>query len=220
MPGRRRYSPRRSTRATVDGDRRALIAKMLPDEHTRQVLLNLLSNACKFTKVVCSDRPVTFAPGRGRLATRPLPTGSPARGNTIGIADVACFAASAGAVPAVTMTSTLSRTNSAAISANRSLRPSAHRYSMATVWPSSQPSACRRRTNAATHELWANAVLDPRYPMVRNLADCCALATNGQAAAAPPRSAMNCRRITRSPRRHGPVATAAHRGRAPWQSLG
>jgi signal transduction histidine kinase len=28
---------------------RDLIAKMLPDEHTRQVLLNLLSNACKFT---------------------------------------------------------------------------------------------------------------------------------------------------------------------------
>ena len=29
---------------------RDLIAKMLPDEHTRQVLLNLLSNAYKFTE--------------------------------------------------------------------------------------------------------------------------------------------------------------------------
>jgi hypothetical protein len=35
-----------------------------------------------------------------------------------------------------TMTPTLSRTNSAAISAERSLRPSAQRYSIATVRPS------------------------------------------------------------------------------------
>ena len=38
--------------------------------------------------------------------------------------DVACFAAIAGSVPAPTMTSGLSRTNSAAISAKSSARPS------------------------------------------------------------------------------------------------
>src|SRR5258708_36997118 len=37
--------------------------------------------------------PVTFPPGRGRLATRPVPTGSPASAMTIGISRVACFAA-------------------------------------------------------------------------------------------------------------------------------
>ena len=54
-----------------------------------------------------------------------MPTGSPAIAKTIGMTDVACFAAGT-ALPTVTMTSTLSRTNSAAISAKRSvasLRP-------------------------------------------------------------------------------------------------
>src|SRR5262249_8866281 len=67
------------------------------------------------------DDPVTFPPGRARLATKPVPTGSPADANTIGMTDVACFAARTDAVPQVTMTSTFSRTNSAAISARRSL---------------------------------------------------------------------------------------------------
>jgi hypothetical protein len=44
----------------------------------------------------------------------------------------ACFEASA-ALPPVTMTSTLSRANSAASSAQRSARPSAQRYWIATV---------------------------------------------------------------------------------------
>ena len=67
--------------------------------------------------------------------------------------DVACFAAMTGAVPDVTMTSTLSRTNSAAISAKRSLRPSAQRYSIAMVRPSIQPSSRSRCTKAAIHWL-------------------------------------------------------------------
>jgi len=39
------------------------------------------------------DMPVTLPPGRLRLATRPNVTGSPALTKTIGIADVAVFAA-------------------------------------------------------------------------------------------------------------------------------
>jgi hypothetical protein len=58
-------------------------------------------------------------PSRASDATTPLPTGSAASANTIGIVEVACFAATS-ALPTVTMTSTLSRTNSAAVSANRS----------------------------------------------------------------------------------------------------
>jgi hypothetical protein len=60
------------------------------------------------------DRPVTLPPGRDKLATKPLPSGSNPKTKTIGMTDVACLAAAA-ASPPVTMTSTLRRTNSAAI---------------------------------------------------------------------------------------------------------
>src|SRR5262249_14189350 len=49
-------------------------------------------------------------------------------------------------------------------------------------------------------------------------ARCCARAASGHAAAAPPRSVMNVRRFTRSPRRRGREASAEFRGRAPWRS--
>jgi hypothetical protein len=67
------------------------------------------------------DKPVMLPPGRARLATRPVPTGSPITAGTIGMTEVACCAAATSAVPCVTMTSTGSRTNSAAISAMRAL---------------------------------------------------------------------------------------------------
>ena len=47
--------------------------------------------------------PMTFPPGRAKLATRLLAMGSPATANTIGMTDVACFAAMTFAVPDVTM---------------------------------------------------------------------------------------------------------------------
>ena len=141
------------------------------------------------------DRPVTLPPGRARVATKPVPTGSPAVAKMIGMADVACFAAKAAGVPDVTMTSTLSRTNSAAISANRSKRPSAQRYSIAMVRPSFHPSSCNRCTKAATHSLPPESVVWPRNPMVGGFPACCARAASGHAAA-PPSSAMNSRRFT------------------------
>src|SRR5215468_7050158 len=61
------------------------------------------------------DRPVTLPPGRARLATRPVLRGSATVANTIGMTEVAFFAAKTGG-PDVTMTSTFSRTNSAATS--------------------------------------------------------------------------------------------------------
>src|SRR6516225_4383691 len=102
-----------------------------------------------------SDRPVMLPPGRDRLATKPLPTGSFATTNTIGMTDVACFTARS-AVPDVTMTSTFSWTNSAAISTNRSSRPSAQRYSTAMVRPSIQPKSrnrCHARGHKVDHQL-------------------------------------------------------------------
>src|SRR5262249_55607063 len=94
------------------------------------------------------------------------------------------------------MTSTFNRTNSAAISAARELRPSAQRYSITTVRPSVQPRSRSRCTKAATHWLMAKGVLEPNNPIVGSFAACCARAASGEAAAAaPPSSVMNSRRF-------------------------
>ena len=49
----------------------------------------------------------------------------------------------------------------------------------------------------------AEAGPKPRNPIRGTFAGCCARAATGHAAAAPPSSAMNSRRFTRSPRRRG-----------------
>jgi len=108
------------------------------------------------------------------------------------------FAAGA-AAPDVTMTSTLSRTSSAAIDSKRSVSPSAHRTSNAIVRPSIQPSSRSRCTNAAIQGLQAADVLVPRNPIVGNFAGCCARAKSGHAPAAPPTMRINCRRLMHAP---------------------
>jgi hypothetical protein len=82
----------------------------------------------------------------------------------------------------VTITSTLSRTNSVAISANRSLRPSAQRYSIAMVRPSIQPSSRSRCTKAASRWLQLKAVDAPKKPMMGCFVDCCAPTASGHGA--------------------------------------
>src|SRR6266480_3667467 len=139
------------------------------------------------------DRPVMLPPGRARLATRPVPTGSPAAAKTMGMTDVACLAATIAAVADVTMTSTLRRTSSAAISSKRSVRPSAQRYSIATVRPSIQPSSRSRCTNAANHWPCDEGVPGTRNPMVGSFPACCAWAASGNAAAAPPSNLVKSR---------------------------
>src|SRR5262245_8904063 len=103
-------------------------------------------------------RPVTLLPGRARLATRPVPTGSDSGAPTIGMTAVACFAARVAGVATVTMTSTLIRTNSAAISETRSGRPSAQRYSIARLRPSTQARSEEHTSEAATRWLSAEGV--------------------------------------------------------------
>src|SRR5262245_14463405 len=49
------------------------------------------------------DKPVTLPPGRARLATRPVPIGSAAIANTIGMTVVACLDAITAGVDDVTM---------------------------------------------------------------------------------------------------------------------
>jgi hypothetical protein len=64
-------------------------------------------------------KPVTLPPGRARLATRPPPTGSLTPVKTIGIVEVAFFAASAEG-PLAAITSSLRPTRSAANAGSRS----------------------------------------------------------------------------------------------------
>src|SRR5262245_18013578 len=119
------------------------------------------------------------------------------------------MAAATAAVPDVAMTLTLSRTNSAAISAARSARPSTQRYSILIVRLSIQPSSPSRCTKAATHWAWVTGVPEPRYPIVGSFADCCARATSGHAVAPPSSVITSRRRIIRSPRPHSITSSAS-----------
>src|SRR5262249_16780260 len=134
------------------------------------------------------ERPVALPPGRARLATRPLPRGSFPNTNTMGIVDVACFTVGA-ELEFVTIISALSRANSAANSAGRSGRPFVQRYSIATVRPSIQPSSRSRAAKAAVH-----GPQDVGSAPI-SLPACCPRAASGHAAAAPPSSDMNARRL-------------------------
>ena len=97
-----------------------------------------------------TDRPVMLPPGRAKLATSPAATGSMAIGNTTGTRGRLLYGEHRPR-PAATIMSTSSRTNSAAISAKRSMRPSAQRYSIATVGPrSSRARAAAERKGLST----------------------------------------------------------------------
>jgi hypothetical protein len=77
--------------------------------------------------VVKKLTPVTLPPGRLRLATRPILTGSSPVAKTTGIVVVAAFAASDEALPPAMITATWRRTRSAASSDSLSYRFSAKR---------------------------------------------------------------------------------------------
>src|SRR5713226_16007 len=96
--------------------------------------------------------PVMLPAGRAKLSINPTPTASPTPTNTIGMVLVAFFAAkAAGVLQAEKMTSTLSRTRSAARAGRPSYFPSAHRYSVVKFWPSIQPNS-RRPTLKASND--------------------------------------------------------------------
>ena len=141
-------------------------------------------------------------PGRAKLATRPLPIGSPAGRRRSGWSMSPDLAARAGAVAHVTMTSTFSRANSAAISAARSSRPSAQRNSIVMVRPSIQPSSRSRCTKVANQWLATVGVRRPRTQWSDFTAVCCVLATSGQRRRAAEQS-DEC-----APRRHSITSSA------------
>ncbi len=103
---------------------------------SRGSALFMISSRLALSSGMKNDEPVTFPPGRGRLATTPLSTGVPTIVITTGISVVVCFAARAAGVPWVTMMSTLRRISSAANTGSRSYLPSAHRSSRVTFLPS------------------------------------------------------------------------------------
>ena len=84
--------------------------------------------------------PVRLPAGRFKPLTRPAFTGSPPAAKTIGMLDVAAFAASPdGSPPVATITSTCCRAKSVASSGSRSYLPSAQRYSIVTLRPTLNP---------------------------------------------------------------------------------
>ena len=153
--------------------------------------------------------PVRFSVGLVRLFTRPRRVGSSPTRNTTGIVAVAALAANAaGGPPDVTITAERKRTNSAANSGKSSVLLSPHRYSILTLSPSTNPTSFSPWRNAATRLAIASDDLLSRKPTIGIVADCCACAASGHAAAPSP--AMNARRFIRSPRRRGRVAKAEH----------
>ena len=121
--------------------------------------------------------PVTLPPGCARLVTRPVPTGSTELVITMGMVLLAPFAADGVAPPEVTITSTFSRTRSAASSGSRSDFCSANRYSMVIFFPSIQPSLLSSWRNESMRTAIPEAVLESRKPMRGTFPVCCASAS-------------------------------------------
>ena len=117
-----------------------------------------------------------FPPGRARLATNPLPTGSLSCVMTMGIVAVASLAARVGTEPGVTMMSTLRRTSSAASAGRRSSFPSAYRYSIAMFFPSTYVSSRRPCRKASVRSEMEERETPDRYPIRGIFVGCCASA--------------------------------------------
>src|SRR5262249_46448207 len=114
------------------------------------------------------------------------------------ILDVAVFAASAELAPpfaAITLTPWF--TNSPAKVGRSSYCPRAQRYSIATFRPSVYPTCPSPCLNAARYGTQVSDEAMLRNP-IRGNTDCCARAAGGQATA-PPRPAINSRRLICSP---------------------
>ena len=163
------------------------------------------------------DRPVTLPPGRARLATRPVPTGSSAVAKTIGMTDVACFAASDRGSRRDNdidlEPDELGRDLGEALAA--SLRPAILDRDGAALDPAEFAQPLHK-----SGDPWARGrgCRPDQKPDGRQLCRLLRARRERPRRAAPPSSVMNSRRFIRSPRRRGRAATAGFRGRAPWRS--
>jgi|1185.fasta_scaffold76027_1 hypothetical protein len=143
-------------------------------------------------------KPVTFPPGRARLAANFSPTGSEAEMNTIGTVRVSTRRARTAGVLLARMTSGLRLTSSRAAAAVASTSPLPKRMSTRRFWPSLQPSlfiSSRKAASSTSH--WASSAV-VSTPSRRSPRGCCAVAPPLKAAAAvKPR--MTSRRLIRAP---------------------
>jgi hypothetical protein len=137
--------------------------------------------------------PVTFPPGRARLATSPLSSIEPPPATTMGSVVVTCLAISPVVVFCTTSTLTGSWTNSAARAANRSRLPSAQRHSMAMVLPSTHPRSRSPSRNASSKSEGTAAdggKFSPRNAIRGTCPGCWAMAVSGSPRAVRTRTIM------------------------------
>ena len=144
--------------------------------------------------------PVMFPPGRLKLATSPAFTGSPPLTKTIGMVDVAAFAASARQCRHLRR----SRRRRAHKIGRKGRQPIivADGMSVFDVHVLAFHVAGFSLAGGGSRPEDGNCPADSalRKPTT-GIAACCACAASGHAAAAPPSSVMNSRRFIRSPRR-------------------
>ena len=100
--------------------------------------------------------PVKFPPGRARLATSPITTGSLTVGKTTGSVVPVRFMARHEGVSVARMRSNGSRTSSAASPSSVAFPAPSHRYSIAMSLPSTSP--CSRSPSM-------NALRSPAFPV-------------------------------------------------------
>lgn len=132
---------------------------------------------------------MALPPGFGRLATKPLPTGSAASTKTTGMVWVCCSITLAAGVLLVRITSGASAASSFADLVVNSASALVQRMSMARLRPSAHPSLPSSSRNAAI-PAWASGSLSSelvRMPIRRVRRCCCARAPSGYAAAVPSR---------------------------------
>ena len=143
-----------------------------------------------------SMNPVVLPPGQAKLSTKPPPTGSATRTNTIGIVRVTRRNAATPGLPLARMISGLSATNSAAYLRSKSSLFSPQRISSCTSRPAAQPNRCKASSNAASpaKPSRSSEAVFISTAIRRVCSACCARATSGHVAAVAPINVMNSRR--------------------------
>ena len=161
------------------------------------------------------NTPVMFPPGWARVSTNPIAMGSLSKSiATIGTLLVAFLTAANACGPLAKITSTLSRTKSAASSGSSSDLLRGYRPSITNSVGLNCPIPLLNASRS-----WEGMRPTPRVPTWDFFDDCCARAApTAQSSIVPLRSAMNSRRLIRLPRRR-PTAHGALYPNYPAQDI-